>query len=107
VDISGWTDTLHVGLFVLRGSSGNPASAEFDQYTIIKPLVYDDFESYTDGSSIDGLNGWALDAGTTGVVQSVTALEGQALQIDGGSARVDSTGTGSESAVWLEMSLKF
>ena len=35
VDISGWSDTLHVGLFVHSGAAGTNAVAEFDGYTIV------------------------------------------------------------------------
>jgi len=66
VDISSWTDTLHVGLFVHSGTSGANAVAEFDNYSLVEltgatEIAADGFES----GDWNGGTGWADSAWST------------------------------------------
>ncbi len=55
IDISGWSNTLHAGLYVSSGSAGDVAIGEFDNFSLIStsPLLNEDFE---DGN----MDGWTI-----------------------------------------------
>ena len=62
VDISGWSDTLHVGLFVHSGTNGTTAVGEFDGYTVQTIGGTGQF-TYGNGGTPGTGNPWLISSG--------------------------------------------
>jgi hypothetical protein len=85
VDISGWSDTLHVGLYVHSGQAGTNAVAEFDGYTIVNlapgsGLLSESFDGSTTVGTGTGNDWVVVDEGTNGGASSWSISSGELTQ---------------------------